>query len=105
MALLKKAKRKNSFKNKFKEVFFSSQVFPIFLTFTVLGVLFVLFRMKGIEVQYKVGTVNKDIERVSVENKDLKARKARLLSIKRLRKMAQTHNLIEPKQKQIIVVP
>ena len=39
------------------------------------------------------------------ENKDLKARKARLMSVDRLRSMAKQHGLAQPKQNQIIVVP
>jgi cell division protein FtsL len=88
-----------------KHTLFSNQVFPFVLTFFVLGLLFVLFRMKGVELAYKVTSVNKDIEKVLLDNKELKAKKARLLSVKRLRKMASKYELKQPKQKQIIVLP
>ncbi|MCF8058138.1 MAG: hypothetical protein K9K67_02510 [Bacteriovoracaceae bacterium] len=88
-----------------KNVIFSNQVFPFVLTFFVLALLFVLFRMKGVELDYKITSVNKDIEKVLLDNKELKARKARLLSVKRLRKMASKYELKQPKQKQIIVLP
>ena len=88
-----------------KQIVFSNQVFPFVLTFFILGLLFVLFRMKGVELDYKITSVNKDIERVTLDNKELKARKARLLSVKRLRKMANKYGLKQPRQKQIIVLP
>lgn len=103
--MTRKARSSQSLIDKTKAIFFSSRGFPIILTFTVLAVLFVLFRMKGVELDYQVNIVNKDIEEVSVENKDLKARKARLMSVDRLRSMAKQHGLAQPKQNQIIVVP
>lgn len=71
----------------------------------MLGLLFVLFRMKGVELDYKITSVNKDIDKVVLDNKELKAKKARLLSVKRLRKLASKYDLKQPKQKQIIVLP
>lgn len=88
-----------------KHFIFSNQVFPFVLTFFILGLLFVLFRMKGVELDYKITAVNKDIEKVQLDNKELKAKKARLLSVKRLRTMASKYELSQPKQKQIIVLP
>ena len=90
---------------RFKKIFLSSQGFPILLTFSILGVLFVLFRMKGVELNYKLTAMNKDIDKVSMESKELKAKKARLLSVKNLRKMAKKYKLSQPKEKQIIVIP
>ena len=89
----------------FKNFIFSNQVFPFVLTFFVLGLLFVLFRMKGVELDYKITSANKDIEKVLLDNKELKAKKARLLSVTRLRTMASKYGLRQPRQKQIIVLP
>lgn len=61
--------------------------------------------MKGVELDYKITSVNKDIEKVVLDNKELKAKKARLLSVKRLRTLASKYDLKQPKQKQIIVLP
>lgn len=91
--------------NSLKNILLSNQVFPFVLTFFVLGLLFVLFRMKGVELDYKITAVNKDIEKVVLDNKELKAKRARLLSVKRLRKMANKYELSQPKQRQIIVLP
>ena len=88
-----------------KGVFTSAQGFPIFLILTVMAILFVLFRMKSVEIDYKVSDVNKDIEKVMLENKELKAKKAKMLSVKSLKKMAKKHGLSQPKQDQIIVIP
>ena len=61
--------------------------------------------MKGVELDYKITSMNKDIDKVSLDNKELKAKKARLLSVKRLTKMAVKYQLRQPKQDQIIVLP
>ncbi|MDC1173871.1 hypothetical protein OAT67_00615 [Bacteriovoracaceae bacterium] len=98
-------RKSKSFKEYLKNLIFSSQVFPFILTFSVMGILFVLFRMKGVEINYKIASFNKDIDKIALENKELKAKKARLLSIKRLRGMAKSYELKQPKRKQIIVIP
>lgn len=103
--MTRKARGSQSLIDKTKAIFFSSRGFPIILTFTVLAILFVLFRMKGVELDYQVNFLNKEIDEISVENKDLKARKARLMSVEKLRTMAKRHGLAQPRQNQIIVVP
>lgn len=104
-----KSRSKNSITNSvsesFRKVFLSSQGLPIMLTLSVLGVLFVLFRMKGIELNYKITNMNKDIEKVALESKELRAKKARLLSVKNLRTIARKYELKQPKQNQVIVIP
>ena len=98
-------RKKSQLSTKARELIFSSNVFPFILTFALLGILFVLFRMKGIEIDYKISAINKDIEKVHLETKELKAKKAKLMSVKRLRGMADKYGLQRPKQKQIIVIP
>lgn len=108
MAVVRKrrvAVKNKPFVTKAKKIVFSSQGFPLLLSFAILGILFVLFRMKGVELDYKVTNVNKDIERAVLESKELKARKAKLLSSKKLRGMARKYGLSQPKQEQIIVIP
>lgn len=100
-----KRKTKNKFLEKIVKLFFSSSYFPFILSISVLGLLFIMFRMKSIEQDYKFNGLNKKIEQSNNDNKDLKARKAKLLSAKNLRTMASNHNLTEPKQEQIIVIP
>ncbi len=100
-----RVKRKIKISDKLKDTFFSSHGFPLSLTFITISILFVLFRMKGVELDYKVNEVNSKIEKSLLENKELKAKKAKLLSTKNLRSMATNHNLKQPTQKQIIVVP
>ncbi|MFZ4712969.1 MAG: hypothetical protein ACOYL6_04635 [Bacteriovoracaceae bacterium] len=67
--------------------------------------LYVLFRMKSVEQDYKLHSYNKQIEESTHESRELLAKKARLLSAKNLRELAEKHNLNEPKQDQIIVIP
>ena len=105
MASSKKSSEKFQLGTKIKEVIFSSQGFPIFLSFTTLAILFVLFRMKNIEMDYTISKANREIEKVSMDNKELKAKKARMLSTDKLRKLAMSYHLDQPKQEQIIVIP
>lgn len=105
MAAAKKTEPKIQLSSKIKEIIFSSRGFPIFLSFTTLAILFVLFRMKNIEMDYTISKTNKEIEKVVLDNKELKAKKARMLSSDKLRKLASSHRLAQPKQDQIIVIP
>ncbi len=91
--------------NLFKKIFFSSQGLPIFALLALLTIGFVVFRMKSLDFDYRTNEMNTALDRAHIENKDLKAKKARLLSTRNLRDLAQRHNLTEPNQKQIIVVP
>lgn len=105
MAASKKSSEKIQLGKKIKEIIFSSQGFPIFLSFTTLAILFVLFRMKNVEMDYSISKTNREIEKIIMDNKELKAKKARMLSAEKLRKLASVHNLDQPKQEQIIVIP
>ena len=96
---------KKSFGEKLKGFIFSSQGFPLLLMFSVLGVLFVLFRMKSVELDYKITGVNKQISRHRIEQKELAAKKAGLLSVNNLRKLAKRYKLNQTAQNQIIVIP
>ena len=42
----------------FFQIFFSAKIFPLCLFLMVIGVLFVLFRMKSVEMDYKISEVN-----------------------------------------------
>lgn len=84
---------------------FRSQIFPLLLSFSILGILFVLIRMKGVEQDYKFNEIVKSIKSETNDNKSLKAAKARLLSVKKLKSFATKHNLKEPDEKHIIIIP
>ncbi len=105
MATSKKGAEKIQLTKKIREVILSSQGFPIFLSFTTLAILFVLFRMKNVEMDYSISKTNREIEKIVLDNKELKAKKARMLSAEKLRRLASTHQLEQPKQEQIIVIP
>ena len=89
----------------FRRVVFSSEGLPIVLSLSILGVLLVLFRMKGIEQDYQINKVEHKKKSLVFKNKELKAQKAGQLSVKNLRQMAERYNLQRPKQKQIIIIP
>ena len=99
-----KNSKSNAIIDSIKSKIFSSQGFPLFLGFTLMGILFVMFRMKSIEIDYKISSINKDIDKVTVENKELGAIKAKMLSVRNLKSMARKYKLRQPRQKQIIVI-
>lgn len=100
-----KRKSKSKLVAKISKFFFASSYFPFILSISVIGLLFIMFRMKSIEQDYKFHNLNKKIEQSNNDNKELKAKRAKLLSAKNLRTLAEKHNLTEPGQEQIIVVP
>ena len=86
-------------------LFLSFDSLPILLTLTVISVTIVLFRMKGVEQSYKHNKIIKKIKSTSFVNKELKANKAKKLSIDNLRRLARKFKFTEPKEKQIIIIP
>jgi cell division protein FtsL len=89
----------------FKKNFENSQGYPILITITFFAILIVLCRMKTLEVDYSINDLNNLISRSIVENKDLKAKQAKLLSSENLRRMAVKHDFNLPTQQQILVIP
>jgi hypothetical protein len=83
----------------------TSQTFPLICVLGTLGVMFVLFRMKGIEQDYRFSDLAKKIKIEETENKELKAERARMLSIKNLKGFAKRYKLKEPNEKHIIIIP
>src|SRR5690606_21894547 len=103
MALRKKGTFK--FKNRLLEFLFNPKALPFTLTFTTLAILFVGFRMKGIEQAYLLNNIESDIDKASIRNKELKAHRAREMSVPRLREFAVKYDLKEPGPEQIILIP
>lgn len=103
MALRKKGTLK--FNNRLMEFLFNPQALPFTLTFTTLAILFVGFRMKGIEQAYLLNNIESDIQKATIKNKELKAIRAREMSVPRLREFAVKYDLKEPGPEQIILIP
>lgn len=103
MALRKKGKFK--FNNRLLEFLFNPSALPFTLTFTTLAILFVGFRMKGIEQAYQLNNIENDINKAIIRNKELKAQRAREMSVPRLREFAAKYDLKEPGPEQIILIP
>ena len=103
MALRKKGNFK--FNNRLMEFLFNPQALPFTLTFTTLAVLFVGFRMKGIEQAYSLNNIESDINKATIRNKELKAQRAREMSVHKLREFAVKYDLKEPGPEQIILIP
>lgn len=103
MALRKKGSFK--FNNRLVEFLLNPKALPFTLTFTTLAVLFVGFRMKGIEQAYSLNNISQDIYKATIRNKELKAIRAREMSVPRLREFAVKYDLKEPGPEQIILIP
>ncbi len=91
--------------NKVVQTLFHPQVLPFTLTFACMAVLFVTIRMKSIEQAYHLDGHDRALEKAWVENKELKAQRARMLSVRRLREFAEKYGLKEPGPEQIILIP
>ena len=61
---------------------------------TTISILFVLCRMRGVELDYEINNTQKRISKVELEKKELMASKAKLLSVKRLRKLPGIRNIL-----------
>lgn len=103
MARKRKSKLKKN-KLDFLKYIKSSESIALISLFFVSAILFVLLRMKAVDMGIELAKHNKAYEAVLTQNKELKAHKAGLLSAGNLRKFARKHHLQEPKAKQIIVV-
>jgi len=101
----RKTKKQSSLIQHIKETFLNSQSMPLLFTFSIIGILFVLIRMKGIEQDYKHNDLNKRVKIQQTQNKELKAKRARELSIKKLKGFAAKFDLKEPDDKRIIIIP
>ncbi len=78
----------------------------LFLIVLIAGVCFsfVYTRMQCVELDYKISNLNNKINRLNLENKELKADRARFLSPKKLKSYAKKNKLSEPSRKQIIIL-
>jgi len=103
MALRKKSSFK--FNNRVLDFFFNPRALPYSLSFITLSVLFVGFRMKGIEQAYEINKLEIEIEKSVIQNKELKAHRAREMSVQKLREFAVKYDLKEPGPEQIIFIP
>ncbi len=103
MALRKKGKL--AFNSRLIDFLFNPKALPFTLTFTTLAILFVGFRMKGIEQAYSLNSINQDISKAIILNKELKAKRAREMSVPKLREFAVKYDLKEPGPEQIILIP
>lgn len=98
-------REENEIKVFFSKYVFTSQTLPFVFVFSILGILFVLIRMKGIEQDYRFNEISKSLKVQKIENKELKADRAKMLSVKHLKGFAEKFDLKEPDEKHIIVIP
>lgn len=97
--------KSNLFTSITSRLFTNSKILSHVISFSTLGILFVLIRMKGVEQDYKFNDLTKKIQMATIEDKELRAEKANLLSINNLRRFAIKFNLKEPDEKHIVIVP
>ena len=78
---------------------------PLIFVVSILGIMFVLIRMKGVEQDYKYNELAKRLKVQKIQNKELKAKLARELSVKKLKAYAKKFKLNEPDEKRVIIIP
>ncbi len=100
--MFKNIKKKKFFKNSKP---FGSKIFVFFIVAISLASLFLMFRLKNVELDYEIAAITKKIDQLKTENRDLHARKARMLSSENLKKLAWKLGFVEPKSDKIIVIP
>ena len=96
---------KNTTRKTLIKIISNSNIYPFLLSGMILGILFVFVRMKGVEQNYKFNLLNKKNDKVVADNKELKAKMAKMTSVKNLRELARRFELKEPSAKQILVIP
>jgi len=102
----KRSRRKtNPFLNYLSDKIFTSQTLPLIFVVSIIGIMFVLIRMKGIEQDYAYNEIAQRIKIQKVKNKELKAERAKELSVKNLKAYADKFSLTEPDEKRIILIP
>ncbi len=98
-------KKANPFFHYLSEKIFTSQTLPLIFVVSIIGIMYVLIRMKGIEQDYEYNEIAKRMKIQKVKNKELKAQRARELSVKKLKAYAKQYDLVEPDEKRIILIP
>tara|TARA_Y100000385_G_scaffold274285_1_gene317281 strand:+ start:385 stop:708 length:324 start_codon:yes stop_codon:yes gene_type:complete len=101
----KKSRSNGILKKFFEKYILTSQTMPLIFVLSTIGILFVLIRMKGIEQDYKFNELTKQVKIEKIENKELKAQRARMLSVKKLKGFSKKFNLKQPDEKHIIIIP
>ena len=104
--MVRKRKKKTNPIFKFlSDRIFTSQSMPLIFVVSILGIMFVLIRMKGVEQDYKYNELAKRLKVQKIQNKELKAKLARELSVKKLKAYAKKFKLNEPDEKRVIIIP
>ena len=103
--MARRKRNKNSLTNKVKNFFLNSKAMPLVFAFSVIGIMFVLIRMKGVEQDYTFNELENRVKIQQLQNKELKAKRARHLSMKKLKALADKYELNEPDEKRIIIIP
>lgn len=103
--MARRKKKENEIITFLNQFVLNAKTLPIVISFSILGVLFVLIRMKGVEQDYKLNEIVKRTKVLQIENKELKATKASVLSVKKLKGFAKKNKLKEPDEKHIIIIP
>ena len=87
--MARRKKKENEIITFLNQFVLNAKTLPIVISFSILGVLFVLIRMKGVEQDYKLNEIVKRTKVLQIENKELKATKASVLSVKKLKGFAK----------------
>jgi len=67
--------------------------------------LFLIFRLKNVELDYEIGSLSKTIDSSTTINRELLAKRAKVTSIENLKRFALKIGLAEPQSDKIIIIP
>ena len=80
------------------------KIFIGIFVFGIIGFFHVYLRMQCVDEDYALNDMRGKLKKSNLINKELKANKAKLLSVKNLRSYAKRYKLKVPEREQIIVI-
>ena len=76
----------------------------IFILLSLLGFLHVFVRMRNMDKQIAINKLKGEIDIIDLTNKELKAKRASLLSTEKLKEYASKYGLREPSSSQVVIL-
>lgn len=88
-----------------KKSLFTSRFIPLIACFLLLGLAYVIVRMKNVEQDYALHQLRLETSRLEKKLRTLKTEQAKLLSVQNLRQWSKENNLVVPGPERMLVIP
>ncbi len=102
---MKERQSKMRFLSPLKLLFFHSEFSPLVFSFLLLGLSYVVIRMKNVEQDYALHDLQKKVRLVTKDLTALETQHAELLSVQNLRRWSKENQLIIPGPERMIIIP